>query len=113
MKPMAEARIDLDRLARNIRLVREHLPSHVKILFAVKRDAYGHGLIELSLRAQDEGVDWLGVADLLEAKRVRDAGLVQSFPDKTKLLHRQLEEECMVRYQEYKRLAADTLDHAE
>lgn len=75
MKPMAEARIDLDRLARNIRLVREHLPSHVKILFAVKRDAYGHGLIELSLRAQDEGVDWLGVADLLEAKRVRDAGL--------------------------------------
>lgn len=44
---------------------------------------------------------------------VRYAGLVQSFPDEAKLLHKQLEEECMVRYQEYKRLAADTLDHAE
>ena len=75
MNPMAEARIDLDRLARNIRLVRENLPAHVKILFAVKRDAYGHGLIELARAAQAEGVEWLGVADLLEAKRVRDAGL--------------------------------------
>lgn len=75
MKPMAEARIDLDRLARNIRLVRAHLPSHVKIIFAVKRDAYGHGLIELSRRAQDEGVDWLGVADLIEVERLRRAGL--------------------------------------
>lgn len=75
MKPMAEAKIDLDQLARNIRLVREHLPAHVKILFAVKRDAYGHGLIELSRRAQDEGVDWLGVADLIEVDSLRRAGV--------------------------------------
>lgn len=75
MRPMAEAKIDLEQLAHNIRMVRENIPSHVKILFAVKRDAYGHGLIELATAAQAEGVEWLGVADLLEAKRVRDAGI--------------------------------------
>ena len=75
MQPMAEVRIDLDRLAENIRLVRQNIPEQVKILFTVKRDAYGHGLIELSQRAQDEGVDWLGVADLLEVERLRRAGV--------------------------------------
>ncbi|MBT9142046.1 MAG: Alanine racemase 1 [Dehalococcoidia bacterium] len=75
MRPMAEVRIDLDQLAGNIRLVRQNLPQGVKILFAVKRDAYGHGLIELSQRARDEGVEWLGVADLLEVEKLRRAGV--------------------------------------
>jgi len=75
MRPMAEVRIDLDQLAENIRLVRQNIPQQVKILFTVKRDAYGHGLIELSRRAKDEGVDWLGVADLLEVERLRRAGV--------------------------------------
>lgn len=75
MRPMAEVRINLDCLAENIRLVRQNLPQQVKILFVVKRDAYGHGLIEISQRAQQEGVKWLGVADLFEVERLRGAGV--------------------------------------
>lgn len=75
MEAMAQVKIDLGQLARNIRLVQQNLPSHVKILFAVKRDAYGHGLIEISQTAQREGVDQLGVADVLEVKRLRRAGI--------------------------------------
>lgn len=75
MNPMAQVKIDLEQLSRNIRLVRENLPPQVSILFVVKRDAYGHGLIEVARVAQKEGVDRLGVADVFEVERLRKAGI--------------------------------------
>ena len=75
MRPMAEVRINLKQLARNIRLVRESLPTQVEILFVVKRDAYGHGLLEIARVAQTEGVERLGVADVVEVERLRRAGI--------------------------------------
>ncbi|MBT9149013.1 MAG: hypothetical protein AAGB97_03200 [Dehalococcoidia bacterium] len=56
MRPMAVVRIALARLAENIRLVRQNIPEQVKILFTVERDAYGHGLIELSQRCAPHSV---------------------------------------------------------
>lgn len=72
---MAEARIDLKRLKRNIEIVRRRLGPKIKLLFPVKADAYGHGAIEISRTAQEAGVDWLGVANIAEAHKLRRAGL--------------------------------------
>ncbi len=75
MNAMAHAKINLEQLARNIRLVRQNLPPQVMILCVVKRDAYGHGLIEISKRAERERVDQLGVADIFEVEQLRQAGI--------------------------------------
>ena len=75
MEAMAQAKIDLGQLARNIRLVRQNIPVQVKIMSVVKRDAYGHGLIEIAQIAQREGVDQLGVADVFEVERLRREGI--------------------------------------
>jgi alanine racemase len=71
---MAEARIDLGRLRRNIAVVQERL-GKVKLLFPVKADGYGHGAVGISRLAQEAGVDYLGVANLLEALELRQAGI--------------------------------------
>lgn len=71
---MAEARIDLRKLRRNIEIVQKHL-GKVKLLFPVKADGYGHGAVGISRLAQDAGVDYLGVANLLEALELWQAGI--------------------------------------
>ncbi len=71
---MAEARIDLGRLRRNIEIVQGHL-GKVKLLFPVKADGYGHGAVGISRLAEEAGVDYLGVANLLEALELRKAGI--------------------------------------
>jgi len=71
---MAEARIDLGQLARNIELVRRRL-GKVKLLFPVKADGYGHGAVEIARLAEEVGMDYLGVANLFEALELRRAGI--------------------------------------
>lgn len=71
---MAEARIDLGRLRRNIDIVKRRL-DQVKLLFPVKADGYGHGAVEISRLAEELGVDYLGVANLYEALELRRAGI--------------------------------------
>ena len=41
----------------------------------VKADAYGHGLVEVGLAAEKTGADWLGVALLEEAIKLRTHGV--------------------------------------
>ncbi len=72
---MAEARIHLARLRRNIEIVKERLQGRAKLLFPVKADGYGHGAVGISRLAQDAGVDYLGVANLFEALELRRAGI--------------------------------------
>ena len=69
----AEARIDLDRIATNINLLKgaENFP----LMAVVKADAYGHGLVEVGLVAEKSGADWLGVALLEEAITLRTHGV--------------------------------------
>jgi len=72
---MAEARVNLTQLARNIEIVRKKIGPKIKLLLPVKADAYGHGAIMISRAAQEAGVDWLGVANIVEALELRRAGI--------------------------------------
>ena len=49
------AEIDLDALAHNFHLIRDRVGKEVKILAAVKADAYGHGAVECARRLAAEG----------------------------------------------------------
>lgn len=69
----AEARVDLDRLSSNINLLKNL--AGTSLMAVVKADAYGHGLIEVGLAAEKAGADWLGVALLEEAIKLRTHGV--------------------------------------
>ena len=73
----AEARIDLDHLSFNINLLKNL--SGTALMAVVKADAYGHGLVEVGLAAEKAGADWLGVALLEEAIKLRTHGVRVSF----------------------------------
>ena len=67
--------IDLGRLRRNLQLIRRDLPRHVKLLAVVKDEAYGHGALDVSRIALEEGASCLGLSTLEEAMALRDAGI--------------------------------------
>jgi len=69
----AEARIDVDRLASNISILKT--TSKTALMAVVKADAYGHGLLGVGLSAEKAGADWLGVALLEEAITLRTHGV--------------------------------------
>jgi alanine racemase len=69
----AEARVDLDRIATNINLLKG--AEYTALMAVVKADAYGHGLVEVGLVAEKSGADWLGVALLEEAITLRTHGV--------------------------------------
>jgi alanine racemase len=65
------AEIDLDALRHNVRAVRRLVGADTKILATVKADAYGHGYERISRTMVEEGVDFLGVANVVEALQVQ------------------------------------------
>jgi alanine racemase len=65
--------IDLAALKNNIRQLRDI--SKTEIMPVVKANAYGHGLLEVSRAAEEEGVTWLGVSRIEEAISLRNAGI--------------------------------------
>ncbi|MFH1137881.1 MAG: alanine racemase [Pseudomonadota bacterium] len=67
-------RIDLEALAHNLGEVRRLVGPTVKIMAVVKADAYGHGLVRAGLHFARHGADALGVMNLHEALRLREAG---------------------------------------
>jgi alanine racemase len=69
------AEVDLDALAHNLKVVRERVGPQVKVMAAVKADAYGHGAVECSRRLQTEGIDWFGVALPEEGIELRRSGI--------------------------------------
>jgi len=69
------AKINLTALAHNIETVRAHLSRRVNILFAVKSDAYGHGIEEVSRVAQEMGISYLGTSTVEEGARIRNGGV--------------------------------------
>ncbi|MDR0436040.1 MAG: alanine racemase, partial [Propionibacteriaceae bacterium] len=69
------ARVNLRNLKHNLQGIREHV-GDLKVLFAVKANAYGHGAVEVAKFVQDEKlVDWLGVATVPEGIELREAGV--------------------------------------
>lgn len=69
------AKIDLSRLAHNVRTLKSCLAPNVKLMATVKANAYGHGAVAISEKALEAGADQLGVATVEEAVQLRDAGL--------------------------------------
>jgi alanine racemase len=71
---MREARIDLAALRSNLRVLTAAV-APAKVMGVVKAQAYGHGAVGVARALAEEGVDWLGVADLGEALELRAAGI--------------------------------------
>ncbi len=67
--------INLDNLKHNIDFIRSTVAEDVKILFPVKAQAYGHGILSCSYAAQNLGVDYLGVAHVFEGIVLRKHGI--------------------------------------
>ncbi|MFA5038395.1 MAG: alanine racemase [Candidatus Omnitrophota bacterium] len=63
--------INLAAVAHNYRALKRSLPRGTKIMAAVKANAYGHGIVEVSRKLVECGVDYLGVASLDEALVLR------------------------------------------
>lgn len=70
--------IDSRALRSNIKLLKEHLSAHTEIMAMVKANAYGHGIIECSRIAIEEGIKYLGIAFASEGVQLRDAGISAS-----------------------------------
>ncbi len=70
--------IDLDKLASNAQILRQHLQAQtpgLKLWAVVKNDAYGYGAVECAQTLVTAGVDGLAVTSLEEALQLREAGL--------------------------------------
>jgi alanine racemase len=66
-------RVHLDHLTHNLRSIRAHVG--VPVMAIVKANAYGHGLVPVSLHLQAQGVEQLGVAFVEEGVALRQAGV--------------------------------------
>jgi len=66
--------VDLDRLSANLAALRARVDG-TPVMPILKANAYGHGLVPVARRMQEEGVPYLGVAYLEEAIRLRRAGV--------------------------------------
>ncbi len=64
--------IDLSQLKKNIQIIKKNLKQSL-YCFTVKANAYGHGMYKIAKAAEEAGVDYLAVAHLAEAMRLRDA----------------------------------------
>jgi alanine racemase len=69
------AEIDLAALRYNFNQVKRRIGKKVKILAAVKANAYGHGIKEVSHTLEGCGADYLGVAFPDEGIELRDSGI--------------------------------------
>ncbi|KJS86019.1 MAG: hypothetical protein JM58_07555 [Peptococcaceae bacterium BICA1-8] len=67
--------IDLDAIESNFLKIREMVRPETKVLGVVKADAYGHGIIEVSRALVHSGVDFLGVTEIAEGIKLREAGI--------------------------------------
>jgi alanine racemase len=70
----AEAVVDLDAIAHNVRLLREHAGS-ARVMAVVKADGYGHGATQVGRAALAAGAAELGVATIDEALALRRDGI--------------------------------------
>ena len=70
----AEAVVDLDAIAHNVRLLREHAGS-AEVMAVVKADGYGHGAVAVGRAALAAGAAELGVATIDEALALRRDGV--------------------------------------
>lgn len=75
MANSTKAVVDLGAIAHNVRVMKGLIGEKCHLMAVVKADGYGHGVIEVSRTALENGATWLGVANPIEGKRLREAGI--------------------------------------
>ncbi len=68
------AEISLEKIANNIKNLKS-ISRSSNFMAVVKADGYGHGSVSVSKVALENGADYLGVARINEAIKLRDAGI--------------------------------------
>ena len=63
--------INLDKIAYNIRKIKETVGDEVAIAAVVKANGYGHGAVDIAQTIMENGGDYLAVATLTEALELR------------------------------------------
>jgi len=71
----SRALVNLGAYARNLAIVREHIPRKCGLMPVVKANAYGLGAVPVARRAVDEGAGMLAVGTVAEGAELRDAGI--------------------------------------
>lgn len=71
---LAEAVVDLDAVAHNVRVLAGHAGS-AQVMAVVKADGYGHGAVPVARAAMAAGATELGVATVDEALALRSGGI--------------------------------------
>jgi alanine racemase len=66
--------IDLKQFKKNLEIIRQKIGTRLFCL-PVKANAYGHGLVQMSLTAQEFGVDMIAVSCLQEGIELRRSGI--------------------------------------
>lgn len=69
------AEVNLNNLKDNFSQIKKIVSPQTKVMACVKADAYGHGLVPVSKRLEEEGADFLGVASIDEGVKLRQAGI--------------------------------------
>ncbi|MGD9175203.1 MAG: alanine racemase [Desulfobacterales bacterium] len=69
------AEIDLEAIAHNVRELRRITQPQARLMAVVKANGYGHGAIEVSRCALQNGASILGVARIEEGIQIRKAGI--------------------------------------
>lgn len=69
------AEINLSNLAFNFHSVRNFINQNVKLMAVVKADAYGHCAAKCSIKLEEIGIDWFGVALPEEGLELRKNGI--------------------------------------
>lgn len=67
--------IDLDRLTHNFLAFKEMVGGKVKIMPAIKANAYGHGIVACAKTLEECGADYLGVGSVEEGILLRENGV--------------------------------------
>jgi alanine racemase len=67
----AWAEINLDNIAHNVSEIKKNISTNTEIMVAVKADAYGHGVMEVSKTLIENGVNALAVSMLDEGIQLR------------------------------------------
>ncbi|NQU74596.1 MAG: alanine racemase [Candidatus Omnitrophica bacterium] len=69
------AEVDLNAIRYNFDQIRHFVSKGINIMVVVKANAYGHGITEVSKVLTKAGVDFLGVATMDEAVKLRKGGI--------------------------------------
>jgi alanine racemase len=69
--------VDGRALRHNFKLLRKLIPRATRFMAVVKANAYGHGLVPMAKELALIGVDWFGVANVVEGWALRQAGITQ------------------------------------